>query len=183
MGYLLDSEVVEQVLDGDKESYGILLDRYQNLVFRIALIEFKNPEIAEDVVQEAFLLAYKNLNRLRNPSSYASWIAAITKNVCRGFRRKNKSKTVSLDYLNEVGIEPSNEDEHQNSKKEMIFAIREFVQKLPDKYRKIIELRYTEGFSCRELAAFLNLSRSAVMSRLYYARKAIIKMLKKEGLV
>jgi len=183
MEQLSDKEVVEKVLSGDKESYGILLDRYQNLVYRIALINFHNLEIAEDIVQETFLIGYKSLDRLMNPSAFAQWIAAISKNVCNGYRRKAKQIPLSLDYLDEVKIEAVNSTSDSDSDKEMIHNIKKIVQKLPVKYREIIELRYTEGFSCKRLADFLNLSMSAVLSRLYYARKIILKMLKKEGVL
>jgi len=183
MEQLSDKEVVEKVLSGDKESYGILLDRYQNLVYRIALINFHNLEIAEDIVQETFLIGYKNLDRLMNPLAFAQWIAAISKNVCNGYKRKTKHIPLSLDYLDEVKIEAVNSSSDSDSDKELIHNIKKIVQKLPAKYREIIELRYTEGFSCKRLADFLNLSMSAVLSRLYYARKIILKMLKKEGVL
>ena len=112
------TELLERCQEGEHEAIVTLVTRFRAWALDFAASLLHDPSLAEDVVQEAFLIAYKNLCRLRNPSSYASWIAAITKNVCRGFRRQNKSQTVSLDYLNEVGVEPSNEDKNQNSKKE-----------------------------------------------------------------
>ncbi len=178
-----DKEIVEKVLNGDKNSYAILFERYKGFVYRRALIMLGDCEMALDVVQESFLIGYKNLERLRNPSSFASWIAGIAKNVCRNRMRDKNLKTVSLDYLNEVGIELCDSGNSHSCSTEGITLIRETIPDLPEKYREILELRYTKGYSCKKIADFLNLSLSAVKSRLFYARKRILKKLKKEGLL
>lgn len=183
MDNLSDKQIVERVISDDKESYGILFERYQHLVYRAALMMLGDCDMAQDVLQETFLIGYKNLERLKNPSSFAPWIAGITKNVCRGLRRARKDLAVSLDYLAEIGIEPKAPDQTNHHNEERLSGIKKTISKLPDKYREIMELRYTEGFSCKKIADFLNLSMSAVKSRLFYARKTIIKKLVKDGLL
>ena len=78
MDNLLDKEIVERVIVGDKDLYGVLVDRYSGLVYRLALNILADCDAAEDVTQEAFMIAYENLQCLGNPSSFASWIAVIT---------------------------------------------------------------------------------------------------------
>ena len=175
-----DEAVVHRVLKGDKDEYAILVKRYHNLAFALSLRYVKDPECADEMVQETFVRAYENLDRLRKPGNFSSWIAGITRNVCRSHLRKNRKKVLSLDYLAELGIEPTNSGNPDYFDKELIRALRNLFPRLPDKYREILHLKYTGNHSCREIAEFLNLSQSAVLSRLFYARKKLLKMLRKE---
>lgn len=179
--HLSDQEIITRVLNGDKELYGILIERYQHLAYRLVLQMMGDADVAEDTVQEAFVTGYENLERLKNPASFGSWIAGITKNVCRNLLRDRKKTPLSLDYLAEIGIEPRDSGNSSRYDKELIATIRKLIPRLPPKYREIVELRYTQEYSCQKIADFLNLTRSAVLSRLFYARKRLLKMLRKEG--
>ena len=176
-----DCEIVQQVLEGEKESFGVLVKRYQNLCCRLAgsmLGDFHN---AEDVVQEAFIIAYENLERLSNPAGFAAWVAGITKNLCRNFLRDRKKEPVSVEDLANYGDEPSGSGDATAFRRELTQAVQRLMARLPEKYRHVLQLRYTEGYSCQKLADFLGLSRTATISRLFYARKRLTKMLQKEG--
>jgi len=178
---LKDEEIVQKVLKGDKEAFGVLFDRYYHLVYRIALMKLGDCDMAQDAAQEAFLKGYNHLDRLREPSSFASWMAGITKNLCRNLRRNMGRKPVSLDYLAEVGIELPDPGHPVVFSPEQVSSLKRILPTLPEKYREILELRYTEQYSCKKIASFLSLSESAVKSRLFYSRKIILKKLKKEG--
>ena len=93
---LKDKDIVKLVLKGDKNSYGILVEKYKNLVYRLVLNMTGAYDGAEDLVQEAFMIGYENLERLNKPDLFASWLAGITRNVCRKHIRTNQKKTVSL---------------------------------------------------------------------------------------
>jgi len=182
MEQISDREAVTQVLKGDKESYGILLERYKNLVYRVALNALGDCDQAEDVVQETFMRAYQNLERLHNPDIFGFWLSGIAKNICRNMFRNKSRDLVSMEHLKEIA--PSgNPEENGSGKSELIRALRHAILILPEKYREILELRYTQGFSCEKIASFCNLSQSAVLVRLYRARKQIVNILKKEGWV
>jgi len=177
-----DKQVVEKVLYEDKQFYELLVNRYKNLVFRIALEKMKDHEAANDALQEAFFKAYRNLDRLDYPESFGSWIHSITINVCRNMKRKNTNQTVSIDEVDEPSIPPEIPGTKSSFNEDMYGALKTIVGKLPPKHREIIDLRYTEGFNCQKIANFLGISERAVVNRLYYARKLILKMFKKEGL-
>ena len=182
MNQISDRQAVEQVLKGDKESYGILLERYKNLVYRTALNALGDCDQAEDVVQETFMRAYQNLERLHNPDIFGFWLTGIAKNICRNMFRNKKHDLVSMDHLKEIA--PSgNPQENGSGRAAMLRALRRAILVLPEKYREILELRYMEGFSCEKIARFCNLSQSAVLVRLYRARKQVVTILKKEGWV
>ena len=183
MDNLSDRQIVELVIRGDKESYGLLVDRHGNLVYRLALNILRDCDRAMDVTQEAFMIGYETMDRLRNPSSFASWIAGIAKNLCRHVQKERKNSPLSLDYLADIGIEPGDPGTLDLAEKELLLAMRKTIAKLPQKYREILDLRCTENFSYQKIADFLGISMSAVKSRLYHAKKEILKRLKKEGLV
>jgi len=176
-----DKEVVEKVLRGDKDSYRILVDRYKHLAYRVAARLLGDCTLAEDVVQETFIVGYQSLERLRNPGSFASWIAAIAGNICRNILREKKHSPISLDYLAEMGIEPAHSNNSSLADRELISTIRKVIPKIPKPHREVLELRYTEGYSSRKIADFLNVSENTVNVRLHRARKYVLKILKKKG--
>jgi RNA polymerase sigma factor (sigma-70 family) len=176
-----DKEIVEKVLRGDKDSYRILVDRYKNLAYRLAAGLLGDCTLAEDAVQEAFIIGYQSLERLRNRYSFGSWIAGIATNICRNMLRERKHGTVSLDYLAEMGIEPTYSPSNSLADKESISAIRKVMLRIPKIYREVLELCYTEGYSSKKIAGFLNISESAVYVRLHRARKCVLRILKKKG--
>jgi RNA polymerase sigma-70 factor (ECF subfamily) len=181
MNDLSDKQLVERVIGGDKASYGALVDKYSNLVYRRALTLVKDCDAAMDVTQQSFLIGYESLDRLRNPSSFAQWIAGITKNLCRGVQKERKDTPLSLDALAEVGIEPGDPGTINLQEKELTEALSRIINGLGEKYREVLDLRCTRDFSYEKIADFLGISMSAVKSRLYHAKKEILKKLKREG--
>ena len=181
MNNLSDKQIVERVISGDKESYGLLVDRHGHLVYRLALNILRDCDAAMDVTQEALTIGYESLDRLRNPSSFASWIAGITKNLCRHVQKERKNTPLSLDHLADIGIEPGDPGTVDLAEQELLLAMRKVIGRLPETYREILELRCSEDFSYKKIADFLGISMSAVKSRLYHAKKEILKRLEKEG--
>lgn len=178
-----DSDIVARVLAGEKEAYAVLFDRYRHLVYRLALVRLGDSELAGDILQETFMIAYQRLDRLRNPAAFGSWTARIAQNTCSNYLRRNKLKTVSSEYLGElIDGQVSNEfdDDDNNMRME---AIKRLLPKLAARYREIIELRYTREFTYDKITQFLNLPMSTVRSRLYHGRKKLIRMLQREGLL
>lgn len=181
MDTLSDKQIVEKVTNGDKGAYGVLVDRHGNLVYRLALNILRDCDAAMDVIQEAFTIGYESLDRLKNPSSFASWIAGITKNLCRHVQKERKNSPLSLDHLADIGIEPGGPGTPDLGEQELLLAMRKVIGRLPETYREILELRCSTDFSYQKIADFLGISMSAVKSRLYHAKKEILKRLKKEG--
>jgi RNA polymerase sigma-70 factor (ECF subfamily) len=179
-----DKELVENILNGNKESYGILAKKYQNMVYRLALYNIRNCDTAKDIAQEAFLIGYENLERLRNPSSFAPWIAGITRNLCITQLRNRKTTHLSLDSLMEDGMEfgdPGTKNEEPNN--ELSVKLQNIISKLPPKYMEILDLRCAKDFSYQKAADFLGISIGTVRSRIYHAKKEILKRVKREGLL
>ena len=80
--YSADEELVSQTLAGDRDAFGVLVHKYQEMVFAYAFQKVRNETDAEDVMQEVFLRAYRNLYALRHPHRFRSWLYTITPNEC-----------------------------------------------------------------------------------------------------
>jgi len=176
-----DARLVENTLRGDRESYGFLVDRYKNGVYRYALRMLADCDAAEDVVQEAFLKGYVHLDRLRNRDAFASWIMAIVRNLCQNVYRSRKKQPVSLDHLAELGNELPEAQPDDEVDEKLLKNIRKHILLLPENYREVLELFYCEEYKTKEIAALLGTSLSAVVTRLHRGRKKLLSALEKEG--
>ena len=85
-----DELLVRKVLDGDKSSFGILVDRYKRSVFLHSIKTTQDFHDAEDITQDVFIEAYLNLQKLKEPSKFGSWLRGITQNLCRMWIRKKR---------------------------------------------------------------------------------------------
>ncbi|RYY18308.1 MAG: sigma-70 family RNA polymerase sigma factor [Chitinophagaceae bacterium] len=92
-----DTEIIERTLAGDTRIFSELVNRYQNFVFTITLRYTPNREDAEEIAQDAFVKAYKNLGSFRGESKFSTWLFTITTTSCLSFLRKKKLDIRSLD--------------------------------------------------------------------------------------
>jgi len=180
---MTDEMCVERAVHGDQNAYSILVRKYQNMVYRLALSIIGNCDAAEDVAQETFLRAYENLPRLQRPASFAAWIAGIARNLCRNLLRKRKNTPLSLDYLLELGHEISAPGETPDHRIELLESLRQIITTLPPKYREVLDLRTIKEYSYEEISGFLGISLTAVKSRVHHAKKEVLKRARKEGLI
>src|SRR5215472_18373679 len=94
-----DSELVALARSGDKDAFGQLIERYQQMVKRIALGMIADEEIARELAQEAILQAYLSLDHLRDNTRFKSWLYGIALNVCRSYIRDQKINPYSLEAM------------------------------------------------------------------------------------
>src|ERR1044071_10031245 len=94
---LNDIEIIGKVLSGDQQAYALLVERYKNYVFTLALRFTKSREDAEEVSQDIFIKAYRALSDFRGASKFSTWLYTIVNNTCITFLRKKKLVTHSLD--------------------------------------------------------------------------------------
>ncbi len=173
---------------GDMRAFEELVRRYDRNVFRIAQHITQNREDAEDVVQEAFLKAYGNLEQFQEQSKFYTWLVRIAVNeALMKLRRRRPERTVSLDQ--EVQTEEdsmprevadwSPNPEQQYSQAELRDILGKTIQGLPASFRTVFVLRDVEGLSTEETADALGLSIPAVKSRLLRARLQLRERLNK----
>src|SRR5207248_6096634 len=174
-----DVALVERARGGDVHAFETLVKQYDRQVFRIAQHITQNREDAQDVVQDAFLKAYENLDQFQGNSKFYTWLVRIAVNESlMKLRRRKTSKTVSMDedVETEEGSMPrefadwSPNPEQQYGQSELSDILRKTIQGLPTSFRTVFVLRDVEGLSTEETAEMLHLSVPAVKSRLLRAR-------------
>ncbi len=180
--------LVRAAKSGDMGAFEELVKRYDRNVFRIAQHITQNREDAEDVVQDAFLKAYGNLNQFQEQSKFYTWLVRIAVNeALMKLRRRRPERMVSLDEdvkTDEDSIprevaDWSPNQEQQYNQAELKQILSKTVNGLPPSFRTVFVLRDVEGLSTEETAEALNLSIPAVKSRLLRARLQLRERLSK----
>lgn len=180
--------LVQQAKDGDLEAFSELVRRYDRNIFRIAQHITHNEEDAQDVVQDAFLKAYQNLEQFQGNSKFYTWLVRIAVNeALMKLRKRRNDRTVSIDEDVETdeGTMPrevadwSPNPEQLYGTSELGDILKKTIQGLPPGFRTVFALRDIEGLSTEETAEMLGLSVPAVKSRLLRARLQLRERLAK----
>src|SRR5258707_3442053 len=178
-GITSELALVQAAKKGDLEAFSELVRRYDRNIFRIAQHITHNEEDAQDVVQDAFIKAYQNLEQFQGNSKFYTWLVRIAVNeALMKLRRRKTSKTVSLDedVETEEGSMPREvadwgpNPEQLYGQSELGDILQKTIQGLPPGFRTVFVLRDVEGLSTEETAEMLGLSIPAVKSRLLRAR-------------
>ncbi len=177
-----DLSLVSQAQSGDAAAFRALVVRYQRKVYAVALGVVKDPDLAWDVAQEAFVRVHRHLGEFEGKSSFSTWLFRIATHLAiDSVRRERRSQKDDLDDVNEGDLSEGAEgilstalgnDPRENLlRRELAGKIHEALATLPEKHRTILVLREVEGLSYEELAERLGIHKGTVMSRLFHARK------------
>lgn len=167
---LSEAQIAERILKGEKSLYEIIVRRFNPTLYKIGRSYNYNHEDTEDLMQDTFVDAYKNLSLFEGRSNFKTWIIRIMLNNC--FRKKEKAG-----FKNEI-----QHDVHENSQpmftetnndtnkliqnRELGDIIEEALSKIPDDYRMVFSLREINGLNVAETAGLLNISEANVKTRL-----------------
>jgi len=153
-----DGALVNSAREGDRAAFGLLYDRYARMVHGILLSRVPPPEV-DDLVQEVFLAALRQLHALRDVARFGAWLAVITRNRANDYYRKSGPETALTEPFSEEQTEgrPNNPAEAQEAA--MILAV---VRTLPEAYREPLILRLVEGMTGPEIAARTGLKHGSV---------------------
>ena len=184
-----DKEIIEQVLAGDNNAFGALVERYQTRVYNLALRMCGNTDDAFDLAQEAFFRAWRGLPGFQFDSAFSTWLFRLSANVCLDWlRAKKRRPTVSLttvdDEDEEVQLElpdPGKSPEELVLAAEDRAALTKALNGLPVEYRQILTLRAIDDLSYAEIAGILKIKEGTVKSRLSRARLALRNKLLQNG--
>ena len=182
----IDQALVERVQQGDKQAFDVLVLKYQNKIIQLIYRYVHDPDEARDVAQEAFIKAYKAIDRFRGDSAFYTWIYRIAINTAKNHlvassRRPPKGDIDAQDaeqYEGAVGLKEYATPERLLLKDEIQAAIATAIDELPDDLRTAIILRELEGLSYEEIAQTMECPIGTVRSRIFRARDAIDTRLK-----
>ena len=177
-----DLALVSRAKAGDAQAFRALVVRYQRKVYAVALGIVKDPDLAWDVAQEAFVRVHGHLAEFEAKSSFSTWILRITTHLAiDAIRRERSSRKDDVDDVREADLADGSEgilatslgnDPRANLlRRELAQKIEAALDTLPEKHRTILVLRELEGLSYEELAERLQIHKGTVMSRLFHARK------------
>jgi RNA polymerase sigma-70 factor (ECF subfamily) len=176
-----NSELAAKALRGDRDAFGVLIEKFQGSIYSYALNFFRDPDRAEDVVQDTFLRAFRFLHTYDPKRRFATWLYAIARNLCidrhREFVRKAQVDIESVQPKHLAAAQ-----EHRNplsllEEREDRERLLEAVEKLPEKYRTPIILCYAEGLPYQDISDILGISLNNTKIRIFRAKKMILKIL------
>jgi RNA polymerase sigma-70 factor (ECF subfamily) len=174
-----EAALIRDAKKGDVNAYNRLVLHYQQAVYNVAYRIMGEPQSAEDATQEAFVSAYRALNRFRG-GSFKSWLMRIATNACYDeLRRRKRRPQSSLDELTQdyesfsFLRSPAQGPEAQQQVLELMEAVEECLQTLPDEQRITAVLGDVEGYDYKEIAEITNVSLGTVKSRLSRARSKL----------
>ena len=193
-----DEDLIAATLEGDRSAYRIIVERYQPRLLRMVFDLLKNQADAEDIVQESFVKAFLSLDKFKGDSSFFTWLYRITFNLAVDFQRKAQRRGgTHFEYKEQIDVSKRDRDEgvmagelpmaplsqsvegpHEALlRKETAQKLEQVFATLSDEHRLVMALREIDGLDYEEIARILGVPRGTVMSRLFYARRALQRAL------
>jgi RNA polymerase sigma-70 factor (ECF subfamily) len=170
--------LVKRAQKGDTEAFSELARRHELSVYNLSLRFMRNPSLAEDMAQEAFLKAYQKIGKFRRESQFSTWLYRIACNVCLSELQKRKRRgELSLAYRPEPSDPSVAASLPQAEEAELI---RKCVAKLPRRYAEAITLFYLQECSYEEVAEIMEIPIGTLKTWLHRARKQLRGIVQRE---
>ena len=169
-----ETELLESCLTGDTGAFGLIVERYQALVCAITYSGTGDLTLSEDIAQETFLAAWRQLGQLRDTRKFRSWLSIIARNLTRHAlrRRKKAQRPQPLQDVAQIASQALAPDQ-QLIQAEDLTILRQALDEIPIKYREPMVLFYREHQSIRKVAEMLGLTEATVKQRLSRGRKKL----------
>lgn len=182
--------LVERAGGGDEAAIAEIIQAHQTGVFRLVARMVGDASLAEDLTQDVFLKAFRNLKTFRGESKLSTWLYRIAINLCRDFRASRTGRSrlaeTSLERLADLGFDPPSVDPgpdeiHEGRRTEEAF--RDSIDALGEPLRAAFLLRHLAGRSYEEIAEILSISKGNAKVRVHRAREAVLKSLRESGIM
>ena len=183
----IDQLLVERVQRGEKRAFDLLVTKYQRKLTRLLARFIRDPGEVEDVVQEAFIKAYRALPAFRGESAFYTWLYRIGINTAKNYlvaAGRRTPTTTEFDSEEAETFEDGDQLRDINTPESMMMTreiadtVNAAMDVLPEELRTAIQLREIEGLSYEEIAAMMNCPIGTVRSRIFRAREAIAERLR-----
>jgi len=173
-----DAELVMMIRKGEAEAFEVLMQRYVSKAYGLAARLTKNPEDAEEVLQDVFITVHRKIGGFEGKSSFSSWLYRITMNAALMKLRKRRNdrhvhiEDVVPEYSNSTLLKTCalSESDSLTDRQTLLTALEMAISRLPDEYRPVFVLRDIDGLTSRQVGKILQLSIPAVKSRLHRSR-------------
>jgi RNA polymerase sigma-70 factor (ECF subfamily) len=165
-----ENQIVERVLKGEREAFAALVDAYKGAIFNLAFRMTNSYQDADDLSQEIFIRAYRNLRQFDLQKRFFTWIYTIGLNLIRNHLKKHgreMSRDAAARSSSEAGIDQGAQTERDIMQAQESRRLEICLQKLPADLREAVVLRFYQDLSFEEIATFSDASLSAVKMRVY----------------
>ncbi len=169
--YTADEKLVSQTLAGDRDAFGVLVHKYQDMVYTYAYQKVRNVADSQDITQEVFLKAFRHLQKLRHPHLFRSWLYTIMSNECKRWlvrvtRRRRHEIALEQAVDDSLQIQP----EHTVPTQDWQVDLEQAMSELSDESRIVVSMFYAGDYSLKEISEFFGVSVNTVKSKLRRAR-------------
>ncbi|WP_080904136.1 RNA polymerase sigma factor [Parabacteroides sp. Marseille-P3160] len=173
---MTDEELVILYAKGDNAAFDVLLNRYKNCIHSYIYFIVRNRELTEDIFQETFVKAILTIRQGRYTESgkFKAWITRIAHNlIIDYFRQERNENTVSndeveIDLFNDIKLCDGTVEDHL-VRRQVMSDVRKLVKHLPDNQREVLEMRYYQDLSFKEIAEHTGVSINTALGRMRYA--------------
>lgn len=181
-----DIYYIEAVRNGNVQAFSFLVEKYQKLVYTLALKLLKKPEEAEEMAQDTFVKAFQKLDSYEGKSKFSTWLYSITYNACISELRKRRIEFKSLDdrQISDQEEQKMHDYYRETKKEDQEKYLNLALEKLPEDDQVLVTLYYYENQSMDEISAITGLTVSNIKVKIHRARKRmqvlLHEMLKEE---
>ena len=177
-----DQVYIDKILNGDANAFAVLVDRYKDLVYTLAIRMMKHREEAEEVAQDTFIKVFNSLSRFKGDSKFSTWIYRVAYNACLDRLKKNKRQqgTVAIDEYTEHQVKTIDNALDKIEAKERQLAIQNCMEMLPSEDSFLLTLFYFEELSLDEISKVVGLKPNNVKVKLFRSRKKLATILKEQ---
>jgi RNA polymerase sigma-70 factor (ECF subfamily) len=178
-----DKALIVRTIEGDDKAFETLMQKYRKSVYYMIFKIVRNADDAEDLTQDSFVKAYSFLQKFDPKYAFSTWLFKIATNNCIDFIRRRKMQTLSIHapqggdessptfiQIQDKGPIPSDSLLLKERKEQLMFAI----ERLPERYRKLLYLRYFDELSYEEVAEQLKVPMGTVKAQLHRARELLL---------
>ena len=182
MSTLNDQHYIDKILQGETNAFAILVDRYKDMIFTLALKMVKNREEAEEVSQDTFIKIYNSLNKFKGDSKFSTWIYKIAYNTCLDRLKKSKKEdlNISIDDFSSHLIKTMDTALSALEDKERKQTIQNCLNLLPSEENFLLTLFYFEDQNLEEISKIMSINANNVKVKLFRSRQKLAVILKKQ---
>ncbi|MFH6998002.1 RNA polymerase sigma factor [Flavobacterium sp. FlaQc-57] len=182
MSTISDQHYIDKILQGETTAFAVLVDRYKDMIFTLALKMIKNREESEEVAQDTFIKIFNSLSKFKGDSKFSTWIYKIAYNTCLDRLKKNKKEdlNISIDEFSAHLIKTMDNALSALEDKERKQAIQNCLNLLPSEENFLLTLFYFEDQNLEEIGKIMSITANNVKIKLFRSRQKLAVILKKQ---
>jgi RNA polymerase sigma-70 factor (ECF subfamily) len=175
-----EEEIIRRCLDGDRDRFSVLVERYRTMAYTIAYRMMGDPDKANDAAQDGFISAYLSLREFRFGAKFSTWLCRIVMNKCRDQLRADRPR-VPLDDIADVRPDPARTPEQDACSREERDRVQSGLDSLPPGYREVLILKHIQGLDFREISEITGVGVAALKVRAHRGREMLREAMERLG--